>query len=384
MKRLLLTLLFTSSCFIFISLPKAYSATIKGGESVYISEDEKNLRDLYLFGETVTLDAPVENDLTSAGGTVTLNGDVAGSIFAAGGDVFIRSNTKNTLRVAGGNVVISGEIGNDVLLAGGNIRLTKEASVSGDLMIAGGEIQIHSPIEGDIYVNGGNVLINSKVGGNIEGNIENLIFGSNAQVLGNLKYKANKKAVVSNGAVVRGRHDFRMAEENKSEAKELLSAFGPGAVYKLAADIIICLLLLTFLSLFTKNILESILNSPVASAGRGLLFIFIWPVISIFLLFLLWLGIMSFLLYGIVIVVSLFVGKIFLGWFILHHWEKRKKIDYALDWKAAVVGPIAFFVLLLIPILGWIAVFIIYLMAVGGIINQFLAFTKIQKITKKS
>ncbi len=354
-----------------------YAATLKSGESVYLSEEEANLSDLYLFGSSITSDALVENDLTAVGGTITLNGKVTGSILTAGGDIFVRSDIGNTLRAVGGNVIVSGEIKNDVLIAGGNIRLNNTASISGDLLITGGDIQIDSPVEGKIYINGGRVTINNKVGGNIEGNIGNLILGNKARLEGNLSYIGNEKAIVTKGAIIKGKHEFISIRESTSKPKE--SFISGRVLYKLAIDIIISLMLLALLPIFTKTVLEKAYNTPITTLSSGFLFVVFWPLISIFLLFFIWLGIASFLLYGLILLTSLFLGKIFLGWWILNQWNKHEKKEYFLDWKAAIVGPFVFFILFLIPIIGWIVAFTIYFIAAGGVIQYILDFIKSQK-----
>lgn len=362
----------------FILIPHLYAATLRSGESIYIAEEQKNLRDLYLFGNSITLDAPVVNDVTAAGGAVTLNGDITGSILAAGGDLTIRSHIGNTLRAAGGNIAISGTIDRDALLAGGNIRLTDTASISGDLLITGGDIQINSPVSGRVYVNGGNVIINNKVGGDVEGNIGNLALGSKAQIMGNLKYKATEKATLHKGAIVKGEHNFQKLE-SKPQPKGIASAFTTGSLYKLLLDIALGLLLLTFLPLFTRNVLDKIINAPFAAVGTGFFFLVFWPLLSIFLLFLIFLGIASFLFYGLTLILALFIGKILAGWWVIRWWQKKENNEYILDWKAAVVGPLIFFLLFLIPIIGWFISSVIYLSAIGGVVKYSMEAVRAQK-----
>lgn len=364
---------------LFVKPAEVTAAIIKSGESVYISEEEKNLSDLYIFGSTITADAAVGNDLTAAGGVITLNGDVAGSIFAAGGDVFIRSKSANTLRALGGNIIISGKVGNDALLAGGNIRLTETASIEGDLLIFGGDIQINSPVKGKLYVYGGNVVINNKILGSVEGNMGNLTLGSKALIAGDLKYSSDKKAVLNTGASVKGMHDFRKVEYGKDQENGFQSIFKTGTLYKLGIDIIICLLLLTFLPFVTKRIFEDIINNPLGSLGVGFVFLAFWPFFSIVLLLLLFLGVLSFLYYGIVLTIALFIGKLFLGWWILVWWGKRNTNEYILDWKAAVVGPLITFILFLIPIIGWLAAGLVYITCVGGIVKFSINLARMQK-----
>jgi hypothetical protein len=63
--------------------------------------------------------------------------------------------------------------------------------------------------------------------------------------------------------------------------------------------------------------------------------------------------------------------------------ERRSKKDYTLDWKAGVVGPLALFLILLIPILGWAVGAILFLIAVGALVGELLFFMSNQKLENK-
>jgi cytoskeletal protein CcmA (bactofilin family) len=380
--KLLISLLLVSLLF-FSSTTPLFAAQFKAGDSIFVAENQTGLQDLYLFGSTITQDAPITNDLVVAGGTVTLNGDVTGSLIAAGGDVTIRSSVHNTMRVAGGTVIISGKIDRDVLVAGGDVRVTKDASISGDLIIAGGQLRVEGPVQGKIIANGGEVNINSTVGGNVEGTMETLTLGSNARIGGDLSYHAPEEAKIASGAYIEGRRDFQQVEKRKDTKRGINAVISAGSVYKLATDIIASFLFVLFLPLLIKRVLEQIKASPAASAGLGFLVLFFMPLACLFLLVLLpWLGIAGFLFYGIVLIVSIFLAKVATGWWIMHWWEKRNNRKYILNWKAAIVGPLVFFILFLIPIAGWLAAFIIYLVALGALTKQTYNFAIVHRHAK--
>lgn len=163
------------------------------------------------------------------------------------------------------------------------------------------------------------------------------------------------------------------------------SSFAAGlTVYKLIIDIIVSLIFVYFLVGMLKPVLTSIKNSPVQNGIYGLAFLILVPILSIFLLFLLFLGIVSFLFYALILVLSIYISKIFLGWVTLRWWYRRDKTEYALDWKAAVVGPIALFIIALIPILGWLFLAILYLITIGAVIRKLAMVTKSQRVTSKS
>lgn len=382
MKRLGIYFFIILLCLSFIlnNTTSALAITIRSGDSVYIAEDQKNLQDLYLFGNTVTIDAPVRNDLITAGNSVTINGDVTGSVMTAGSDVYIRSRVGNTLRAAGGTVAISAPVNRDALIAGGNIRIAKSASISGDLLIAGGQIQIDAPVKGQVYIYGGDVTINNTIGGNVKGKIGALTLGSKALINGNLSYESENKAVIQKGALVKGKNEFKKTEEPKKQPKGLTAFVTTGTLYKLAIDIVISLLLIFFLPVLLKKLLGQIVNAPLSKLGSGFLFLVFWPLLSLFLLILLWLGLASFLLYAFLLLMAAYLSKILLGWWLIRWWQGRNKLEYTLDWKAAIAGPLAMFIISLIPIIGWLVGFIIFLMSLGVIIRSLFDFTQTQRV----
>lgn len=356
-----------------------HAAMVYSSETVYMAENRTNLRDAYFFGGTVTIDAPVENDLIAAGGDVTINGDVTGDLMATGGEVVIRSNVGETMRTAGGNVTISGHINRDLLIAGGNVRITKDASISGDVLFAGGNVRIEGPVQGKLYGNGGEVFVNSTINGNIEGNFGQLTLGSNAKVAGDLLYTAEEEATVVDGAEIAGKQEFKPIERQERPTG-LAAAFSTASLYKLfVMDIVGSLLFVFLLPVLTKRVLEKAIDSPFNAAGSGLLTLIAMPLLSFILLVLVWLGFASFLLYGLLLILALFFSKLLLGWWVIKWWYARNKTEYVLDWKAAIAGSVLMFVLLLIPIIGWLAACVLYLIALGGLMRLLFAFFNEQR-----
>ncbi len=373
MKKLLLSLLIVFYLFMSVTTP-LFAATMRANDSVYLPESEKGLTDMYLFGSTVTADAPVSNDLVAAGKSVTINGPVSGSLMAAAQDLVIRSDVDNTMRVAGSSIIVSGHVTRDLLAAGGTVRVSKEASVSGDLLIAGGDIRVEGPVKGNVRITGGTVFIDTTIGGNVDMAVSDVTLGPNAKIAGNLSYTADQKATIQSGATIVGQQKYTYTDQTKRDRPTGAAAiFSGGALYQLTISIIICVLTVTFIPMLVKLTLERAANSPASSAGAGFLTLVFLPLISLFLFFLLWLGVASLLLYGLLLVLSMFFGDLLIGWYLIRWWQLRDKKDYILDWKAAVLGPVVVFVLSIIPVLGWLILAVVYLITLGALSRSILA-----------
>ncbi len=373
MKKVLLGLLIVFYLFVTVTTP-LFAATMRANDSVYLPETEKGLNDLYLFGSSVTSDAAVTNDLVAAGKSVTINGPISGSLMAAGQDLVIRSAVDNTVRVAGSSIILSGSVTRDLLAAGGTVRVTKEASVSGDLLIAGGDIRVEGPVKGNVRITGGTVFIDTTIDGNVDLAVSEVTLGPNAKIAGNLSYTADQKATVQSGATVAGQQKYTQTDQTKPEKPTGLAAiFSGSALYQLTISIIICVLIVTFIPMLLKLTLERAINAPAGSGGTGLLVLVFLPLISLFMLFLLWLGVASLLLYGLLLVMSMFFGDLLIGWYLIRWWLQREKKEYVLDWKAAILGPVAVFILSIIPILGWLILTVVYLITLGALSRTILS-----------
>ena len=357
------------SLLFFIAPTMSYAATLRSGENIRIENDEK-LSDLYLFGSKIRVDAPITNDLVAAGHSVSIDQDVSGSIFAAGGNLAILSGVGNTLRIAGGKVVIDGPVGRDVIVVASSLQVTKKASIGGDLIFTGGKLSLEGPVKGWVHMNGGEVHINSAVKGSVIGEVQSLSIGKSGDISGDLRYSSSRRAVASDTSNIRGEHAFQKIEATEGVGRKAGKLVMAGTYYKLFADILFSLLFVIIIPLFLRKSISEIRKTPLVNIGVGLCFFLVIPVVAVFLLLIIWLGVFTFLVYCLFLVITMVIANIFAGERILAFFYQRNSKEYVLDWKAAVVGPVALFLLWLIPLLGWLAAFGIYLLTLGGLVRH--------------
>ena len=339
----------------------ASSADIRTGDKLTVSE---RLENAYMIGGNITSDSTVSGDLTTAGGNLILRGSTTGSVNAAGGDIAIDTQVGNTLRVAGGNITISGPVNKDVVIAGGNITIAKTASIGGDLLFAGGTLKVEGPIKGKILMAGGTVILSGVVDGDVEGNVGTLMIEDGAEIKGDVEYTSSQRAIKKDGAIIRGQETFHAEEKNN---QQLVSSIFKTTILKLITDILFALLLVYLFPGVLRRIIQLATSQKVRSGLTGLGILFLGPVVSLFLLFILWLGISSWLLYFLLLVLALMIGKFILGWWALKWWYGREKKEYVLDWKVAIVGPALTALLAFIPVLGWIILAALYLISLGAL-----------------
>lgn len=374
-----LLLTFSSS---FLSLAQA--ADIRGKDTIILSKDEKNLTDLYLFGKNITIEAPVTNDLIAAGGDIIIDSEISGNIFAAGGTLRIKGKSSGSVRVAGGNIVIDGYVGRDLLIGGGNVLIAKTATIAGDLLVAGGELVIRGDVNGKTIINGENVYIEGKFGKQVEGNAGQFHIGPKAVIGGNFTYSSPEKAIIEKGAVIIGTTQYTHLEQKGGTEKQVRGLFKVFSFYKLFGDIILSVLFVIFLGKYIQVNISRITNRPFRNFTRGLAFLLLMPLMSLILLALIFPGIASFLFYFLVLIFSVYLAKIFIGWIILSWWYKRSGKIYILDWKSGITGPIALFLVALIPVFGWVFIVILYIINIGAFIQEFTEIIRTQRIGEKT
>ena len=361
-------------------LTLAHAADIRSNDVITISKDENDLSDLYLFGNTIAVEAPVKNDLIAAGRDIIIDNNTSGNILAAGGTLRIRGESSGSVRIAGGNVVIDGNIGRDLLVAGGNVTITKSATVAGDLLIAGGELVILGKVDGKAIINGGNVRIEGQVGKQVEGNMGQLSIGPKAVIGGNLNYSSTEKATIDKGAVIRGTQHYTRVEKPKEEVRQFGGLFEAFSIYKLVGDIILSIAFILLLGKFIQALAGRIVSGPFKNFAWGLAFVMLTPLISLFLLVLLLPGVAAFIFYFLVLVLAVYLAKVFTGWLLLRWWYTRRGDKYVLDWKSGVAGPLVLFIVALIPVLGWLVVAILYLITIGALIQELAVIVRTQRI----
>lgn len=146
--------------------------------------------DLYLFGMTVDVLAPVEGDLVAAGGDVNVAGPVHADLMAAGGRVSVTAPVGDDLRAAGGQVRLAARVGDDAILAGGAVRLEPGSVVGGRAWLAGGTIRLDGRIEGALRAAGERVILGGEVFGDARIIAQELELLPDVRIHGSLIYRS--------------------------------------------------------------------------------------------------------------------------------------------------------------------------------------------------
>lgn len=191
----------------FCVLPFSVEAgpVIRTGDTVSLKEDQKVDGDLYVLGGTVTSSAEVVGDVHVVAGGTTLKGTISGDVTAIVGNTEIHAPVGDDVRILGGRVVIADIVKGDVAVFGGEVTILSTAHITGDVLFYGGSLDIEGPVDGSVLATGERIRIDSTIRGDIDTTAyTSLVFGSHADVAGNVTYKSPHEIVRALESVIVG------------------------------------------------------------------------------------------------------------------------------------------------------------------------------------
>lgn len=387
MKKLVLAL-FLLLIPLVIVIPTFAQSNLASGDTVVLPQNKTINTNYFASGDRVTVSGTVNGDAYIAGGTVLIDGTINGDLLVAGGNITIRGKVTRDVRAAGGNITISSNVGGNITTAGGDINITDAAQLAGSLVVVGGNAEIFTPVPKGITMGVGNATIGSAIGGDINAGVGQLSLTPQASVSGNVTYWSDRKLDLAQGASVSGNITQNTPSRESSHAAEntvrgVLT--GLSVILKILGFVYILILglLLVFLMPgYSRTTGETILSQPAKSLLVGFIALLVTP----FIIFLLFLGIVTIplaLLLLVLYIILLSVVKIFAAIAIGQQLAKSFNWRLHLAWLF-LIGLVVYEVVTLVPIIGWLLGFIAMVLALGAdLIQKKRYYTILETKTKK-
>jgi cytoskeletal protein CcmA (bactofilin family) len=319
--------LFVLALFIFVPTAAAFDG--RGGENVVIGKDEVINDDLFVAGETVTVDGTVNGDLIAAGRIVIVNGKVTGNVVAAGAGVTVNGEVGHDVFAAGAVVTIGSDarIGHNAYTAGASVEGRAGSQIGGSLLIGAGQALVSGQIARDLLAGTGRLRLEGVVGRDAKVAVDasdtapslgymfgpnmppmpavppGLTFGEEARVVGSLDYISSKAVEGAARVAARVKHTLPPQDEQLSRElarRQSASSYGFNAVRRLIALLLVGLLIAWLAPRWITVPTEKLLARPLPSLGIGLVGLIATP--------LGWLVAL-----GVVIVVAVIFGLLSLG-----------------------------------------------------------------------
>lgn len=348
-----------------LSATTASGAEFKMGENVFIGN--ATVGDNYLLGGNVTVNSDVNGDLFVAGGNVTIYGNITQDAVVAGGKVNIMGNVNGDLRVIGGQVAVYGAVAEDLIISGGQVDIGKNAVVRGDVFAGTGVLSIDGTVNGDIHGMLGTLLLTGAVGGNIVINVQDEIsMADSASVGGSLSYTSIVASEIPAG-VVKGAVSFnKFQTENAKES--LFYLYLAEKVWSFAGILVLALII----SFLAPNLLKrapAVTRENVLKAfGIGLLTL-ICAFVGSLILFTTLVGIPLAMIALIWLFIALYMSKIIAALFLASYVFKMNKVPTSMKlFGILALGLLAYYLIGMVPVVGWIVNFILVLIGLGTIV----------------
>jgi cytoskeletal protein CcmA (bactofilin family) len=300
------------------------------GDTVTVGPGDVVDEDLYLAGSSVMSNGTVNADIFAAGQTLTIGGQVANGVTLAGQTVMLSADVGHGARVAGATIDVSGTIGRDLMAAGATVTITEGAVVNGDLVCGAGTAFIRGDVKGDVWGGADELVIEGSIDGNVNVGVGTLTIKPGATIAGNLNYSAPAEAVIPPGTV-QGTVAFtqQVRDDAGKTAGKGLGALAPlaffaGITWKVIAYLMAFITGVVLIVISPRRMsgaAAAIRNDTGAAAGYGALALFVVPIAAIVVCITVIgipLGVISLLLWGILLYLSqlpvaLFFGHLVLG-----------------------------------------------------------------------
>jgi cytoskeletal protein CcmA (bactofilin family) len=326
-------------------------------------------RDYFAAGPLVEISGTVNGDVYAAGGQVLVDGRVNGDVLVVGGRVMLSGQVTQDVRVAGGQVSLSGTVGRNLAVLGGNVELTPGAAITGSLVAAGGNVHLAAPLGRGAKIAAGSLIVSNRIGGDVEAAVGALRISSKAEIKGRVDYVSRQEATVDPGARIDGPLTRRLppALPRPSPAKAVAVVAALGVVIIAASfvsTLALGLLSMRFLPTYHRAAVSTLRDRPWAALGVGLVAALVTPVVGA-MLFATVLGIPLAVIVAGAYVILLYWGRIFA----LHRLGEATcrlvRVNPRPAW-VFLLGLVVYYLLALIPIIGWLAMLLVVLSGLGA------------------
>ena len=292
-KRGVLFLLAFALLSALLAIAPAWSKNVQAGKDVMIGAQEVIEDDVYLAGETVTIDGTVKGDAVVAGRSITINGTVEEDLIAAGQAVALNGTVGDDVRMAGEVLLLkeSARVADDLIAAGFSLESKAGSIVAGNLKFAGAQALLAGTVEQNLDGAMGAMELRGTVDGNMkvwvgsskpyqapfrpEPAIEipevpsGLTLTDSAKIGGQFTYKSATEAKISQEAQVAG-GIVREEVEEWAEPTPSLTEVIVNQLRRLVTLALVGWLLSWLVPGWTQSLAETVQARPLSSFGWGI------------------------------------------------------------------------------------------------------------------
>jgi cytoskeletal protein CcmA (bactofilin family) len=345
-------LVFSLNCF-------AAETKYFSGESYILKQGETVDGDLFVSASSIRIEGIVMGEAFLFGSSIRVPGEIAGDAFVIGDSVDLSGRFLTDVRVLGNSVNLTGTFDGEVSAAGRRVDIS--AVVAGVVNAAGETVSAGGTFADTVRLHAGKVLLlpDARFAKDVSVTAEEFIKADSVVIAGKLNQ------LVGEGLT---------REREKEEAKECCGCwFAPIFwLLTLCGIIVAGLVMRALFPDFVGKTTEMVYHHPLRDLGWGVLTLVLVPVIILILIATL-IGIPLAFLVLLALIAGLYLGKLFVavaaGGFVLSRLSKKETPF----WTKLVVGALLVYLILAIPVIGWLLAVLVYCLGVGAIVNLFVS-----------
>lgn len=337
------------------------ASDFRSGTNVSTGKNETINSSVYATGSAVTIAGTINGDVYCAGQTVTIDATVNGDVLCAGVTVTVNGKVNGDVRLAGQSIVLQNTTTDNATLVGATITLGDKAVIGKDMTVAGDVVDVRGTVNRDFVAGARSVTLGGTIDRNVTASIDEVAFGKNASVKGNLNYQSERELTIDNG-VVAGKTVFTQ-QTGSSETTPTMSDWLLGLAMLVAGLVLTTVLA----SLVAPRALRSATDLSVAKVFVSLLIglgvLVVLPFVAVLLmvsLIGLWAGVIVLILWAALLALSPAVASFWLGRVLLAGGEGKHAVLIALIGGASVA------LLIWVPFVGSFIAFVALLLGSGA------------------
>ena len=309
----------------------------------------------------------VSDDLYIAGNSVTVEHNVQEDLFSAANDVEITGNVDQDVYAAGNSVRITGEVGDDVFAAGNTVRITSERV--DDVFAAGSVVEVISKnILGSVHVAGQKLTISGQINGAVRAAGETVTIKSGTKINGDLVTYGSKEPTVEDNVVINGERRHEMEPTKKGVGA---AATGKGLILAWVMSVMIWGIVALVGWYMWPALINDTVRNVLQKGGRSLGIGFIWmialvPVVVVLLVTIIgWpLAVLSVLGSMTACIAAKAVSTIVVGVWVMQRIQKR---ETSITWQHVLVGTVVLKAVEIIPLIGWLIGLVVFMLTLGAL-----------------
>lgn len=336
------------------------SSVLRSGGDISIASDQAVEGDFYGLSNSTSISGDILGDLLIGAAKLNVNGKVGADLAVIASTVDIHGEIGDDARIVAAEVTIAGEIKGDLVVLASNLKVLSTAKISGDLIFFGTNAEISGEVGKSILGTSEKMRIDGVVLGDIDIKTNSLSLGERTDVTGMVKYVSLNELVRAQNARVAGKiikNDPVTVQV--SSAKEVL------------VPLLVALFTVLAWFLFFRQMLERVVSQANKHPFRNMLIgfgvFFLMPIAAIILIMSTLgslIGLTFFLVYLVLIIVTIIVSSVVAGASLA---KLISKSSVPVSIPYVLLGTVATFFMLYIPVAGPIVLVALWLTTLGAI-----------------